>query len=123
MNVFLWILAVAVAGTFVSAGAMKLVMPKKKLVESGQGWAADVPDSRVKGIGLAEVLGALGVILPAVTGIATFLVPVAALGLTAIMVGAVATHAKRGETKNIIANVVIGVLALVLAIGRFASPA
>lgn len=62
-------------------------------------------------------------ILPASTGIATFLVPIASLGLTAIMVGAVATHAKRGETRHIVANVVIGLLALALAIGRFVSPA
>lgn len=105
MSVFLWILAVAVASTFVSAGAMKLLMPKKKLLAAGQGWAADVPTVASRASVSLRVLGSLGVILPAVTGIATFLVPIASLGLTAIMVGAVATHAKRGESRHVVANV------------------
>lgn len=119
MNIVLWIVAGLLAVAFLGAGVMKLTRPREKLVASGMGWAGDMQSSTVKGIGLAEVLGAVGLILPGVSGIATFLVPVAAVGLLITMIGAVITHLRRGETQAIVPSGVLGILSLFVAIGRF----
>lgn len=119
MNITLWIIASVLALAFLAAGAMKLAQPQEKLSASGMGWTEDVTPGAIKAIGLAEVLGALGLILPAVTGIATFLVPVAATGLAIVMVGAVITHLNRGEKQMAVINVVLAVLALIVAAGRY----
>ena len=119
MNITLWIIASVLALAFLAAGAMKLAQPQEKLAASGMGWTEDFTPGAVKAIGLAEVLGALGLILPAVTGIATFLVPVAATGLAVVMAGAVITHIKRGEKQMVVINVVLAALALAVAAARF----
>lgn len=119
MNVTLWIIAILLAAAFLAAGAMKLLQPKEKLVASGMGWADDSRAVAVKGIGVLEVLAALGLVLPAVLGIAPVLVPLAALGLVLIMIGAAITHARRKESQMVIANVVLLILAAVVVWGRF----
>jgi hypothetical protein len=119
MNVVLWIVAGVLAVAFLASGLMKLAQPKKKIVDSGMGWAEDFSDGAVKGIGALEVLGALGLILPAVFDIATVLVPIAATGLALIMLGAAVTHARRKENQMIVINVVLLVLAAFVAWGRF----
>ena len=119
MNIALWILAGLLALAFLAAGAMKLAQPRAKLAASGMAWVEDYKEGAVKGIGALEVLGALGLILPAALGIATFLTPLAALGLALVMAGAVVVHARRGESKAIGAPLVLGLLALVLAVLRF----
>jgi hypothetical protein len=119
MNVALWIVAGVLAAAFLAAGAMKLSQPRKKLADSGMGWVEDFSDGAVKGIGALEVLGALGLILPAALNIAPVLVPVAATGLALVMVGAVITHARRREPQLIVVNVVLLALAAVVAWGRF----
>ncbi len=119
MNVVLWIVAGVLAAAFLGAGLMKLAQPKEKLVESGMGWAGDFSPGVVKAIGALEVLGALGLILPAVFDVATVLVPLAAVGLALIMAGAIVVHARRKETPMVVANVVLLVLALFVAWGRF----
>lgn len=118
MNIALWIIASVLALAFLAAGLMKIAQPQEKLVASGMGWAADFGSGAVKAIGLAEVLGALGLIVPAITGTATFLVPLAATGLAVVMIGALITHIKRGEKQMAVINVVLGALALVVAVGR-----
>lgn len=120
MGVAAWILQIVLALAFLGAGVMKLVRPKPALVSAGMGWADDFSDSAVKGIGALEVLGALGLVLPAVTGIATWLVPVAALGLAATMAGAVVVHVRRREP--IAPALVLGVLSLALAVLRLVVP-
>jgi uncharacterized membrane protein YphA (DoxX/SURF4 family) len=119
MNVVLWIIASVLAVVFLGSGLMKLVRPKEKLAESGMGWTEDVSGSTVKLVGGLEVLAGLGLILPAVSGIAPVLVPLAALGVGLIMIGAAIVHARRGEARSIIANVVLFVLAAVVVWGRF----
>jgi uncharacterized membrane protein YphA (DoxX/SURF4 family) len=121
VDVVLWIVAGVLAAAFLGAGLMKLGQPKKKLADSGMGWTEDFSDSAVKGIGALEVLGALGLILPAVFDIATVLVPIAATGLALLMLGAAATHARRKENQMIVANVVLLALAVFVAWGRFGS--
>jgi uncharacterized membrane protein YphA (DoxX/SURF4 family) len=119
VNVVLWIIAGVLALAFLAAGAMKLLRPKPKLIESGLGWAADFSDGTIKLIGAAEVLAAIGLILPAALDIAPILVPLAALGLVIIMIGAIVVHLRRKENPMVAANVVLLILAAVVVWGRF----
>lgn len=119
MNITLWIISSVLAIAFLVAGAMKLAQPREKLAAAGMGWTEEVPSGSIKAIGLVEVLGALGLILPALTGIATVLVPVAATGLVIVMVGAIITHLRRGEKQMAVINVVLAALALIVAVGRY----
>jgi uncharacterized membrane protein YphA (DoxX/SURF4 family) len=119
VNLALWIVASVLAATFAGSGFMKLLVPKEKLVKAGQGWAEDVSAANVRLIGVVELLGAVGLILPAVVHIAPILVPLAAVGLVLVMVGAAVVHARRKETPNVGVNVVLIALALFVAWGRF----
>ena len=119
MNVVLWIIAGLLAVAFAGAGLMKLAQPKAKLAASGMAWTEDFSDGQVKGIGAVEVLGALGLILPAALGIAEVLTPLAAAGLAITMVIAAITHVRRGEGSMVPVNIVLGGLALFVAIMRF----
>jgi uncharacterized membrane protein YphA (DoxX/SURF4 family) len=119
MNVVLWIIAGLLAAAFLAAGAMKMLQPKEKLIASGMGWAADFSDTQVKLIGVVEVLAAIGLILPAALDIVPVLVPLAALGLVIVMVGAVVVHVRRKENQALLPGVVLLVLAAVVAWGRF----
>ncbi len=119
MNVVLWIIAGLLAAAFLAAGLMKVAQPKEKLVASGMGWAEAFSPGTVKLIGALEIAAAIGLIVPALLGIVPVLVPLAALGLVLIMLGAIVTHARRGETPMAVVNVVLLVLAAVVAWGRF----
>jgi uncharacterized membrane protein YphA (DoxX/SURF4 family) len=119
MNAFLWVLAGLLALVFLAAGATKLTRPKAKLAETGQGWVEDFSAAAVKGIGLLEVLAAVGLVLPAAVDIAPVFVPLAATGLGLMMVGAGITHARRREFPLIAVNTVMLAVAAVVAWGRF----
>jgi hypothetical protein len=84
-------------------------------------WVEDFSERTVKLIGVAEILGAVGLVLPAALDIVPVLTPLAASGLTLVMVLAAATHARRKELPMIGVNVVLGGLALFVAIMRFGS--
>ncbi|GGL15378.1 DoxX family protein [Nocardia jinanensis] len=118
MNVALWIVAGVLAVLFGMAGVMKATQPKEKLAEKLP-WVADVSVGTLRLIGVSELLGALGLILPAVTGIAPILTPIAAAGLALIMALAVVTHARRKEPSAIVFNVVLFAAAVFVAWGRF----
>ena len=117
-EVVLWIISGLLAVAFLMAGAMKAMQPKAKLAEN-MAWVEDFSDNQIKGIGILEILGALGLILPVLTGIAPILTPLAAIGLVLTMIGAAATHIRRGENQMIIPNIVLGLLAAVAAFGWF----
>jgi uncharacterized membrane protein YphA (DoxX/SURF4 family) len=119
MNLALWIIAIVLAVAFAGSGLMKLVVPKDTLVTAGQGWAQDYSQTNIRLIGLVEVLGAVGLVLPAALHIAPILVPLAAVGLALVMVGAIVVHARRKEPMNIAVNVVLIALAVFVALGRF----
>ena len=119
MNLALWIIAIVLAVAFAASGLMKQFVPKDKLVTSGQGWAQDFSPTGIRLIGLAEILGAIGLVLPAAVHIAPILVPLAAVGLALVMAGAAAVHARRKEAPNVVVNAVLLVLAVVVAWGRF----
>jgi VIT1/CCC1 family predicted Fe2+/Mn2+ transporter len=98
---------------------MKLTAPREKLLEN-MDWVNDATDPQVKGIGALELLGAIGLILPAVLDIAPILVPIAAVGLALTMLGAIVVHVRRKDpTPAIIAPAVLGLLAVAVAVGRF----
>ncbi|AUY53811.1 DoxX family protein [Streptomyces sp. CB01881] len=119
MNTALWVIAGVLALLFLAVGLMKISQPREKLAASGMAWAEDVPPRSVKAVGAVEVLGALGLIVPAVLGIAPALAAWAALGLAATMLGAVALHLRRKEAKALPVALVLLVLAAVVAWGRF----
>ena len=118
MNMALWIVAIVLAAVFAGSGLMKQFVPKDKLAASGQGWAQDYSQSSIRLIGLAEILGAIGLVLPAAVHIAPILVPMAATGLVLVMVGAAVVHARRNEPMNIAVNAVLLTLAVIVAWGR-----
>jgi uncharacterized membrane protein len=119
MNTALWVVAAVLAVAFAAAGIFKLTSDNQALVERGMGWAQDFSASAVKSIGTAEVAGAVGLILPAVLHIATVLVPVAAACLAVLMLGAVIVHLRRREAPASLPAVVLLVLAVFVAWGRF----
>ncbi len=119
MNLALWIIAIVLAIAFAGSGLMKQFVPTDKLVAAGQGWAQDFSPTSIRLIGLAEILGAIGLVLPAAVHIAPILVPLAAVGLALVMAGAAVVHAQRKEPMNIAVNVVVIALAVFVALGRF----
>ncbi|WP_435226615.1 DoxX family protein [Streptomyces sp. Tue6028] len=118
MNVFLWIVQAVLALMFAMAGVMKSTQPKDKLVDKLP-WVADFSPGTVRFIGVVEFAGALGLILPAATGIATVLTPLAATGLGLTMILAAAYHARKKEFPAIGFNAVLLILAALVAWGRF----
>jgi hypothetical protein len=103
---------------FLFAGSSKALRPKDALAQQ-MAWVEDFSPNTVKLIGSAEILGALGLVLPAWTGIAPVLTPLAAVGLMIVMVGAAVTHVRRKENPMVVANAVLFVLLAVVAWGRF----
>jgi hypothetical protein len=117
VNVALWIIQGVLALAFLAAGSLKIIRPKPALAAAGQTYVEDFSDGTVKGIGVAEVLGAIGIVLPQLIGVAPVLTPIAAAGLTIVMAGAVVTHVRRKE--QFVPPLVLGVLALFVAVLRF----
>jgi putative oxidoreductase len=116
LRIGLWVAQVLLALAFVGASLMKLTQPYEVLTTS-QAWALLFSPETVKLIGVIELLGVVGLILPAVTRILPVLTPLAAAGLVVVMIGAGATHVRIGEPP--IPNVILGGLAAFVAWGRF----
>jgi hypothetical protein len=120
VNVALWIAQGLLALVYLVAGGLKVVRPRGQLVASGNfDWMKDSSDAGVKAVGLVEILGALGVILPWLTGIAPILTPLAAIGLVVVQIGALRVHLVRNERQPLPANVLLLLLAAFVAVGRF----
>ena len=117
MKITLWILQGLLALAFLAAGALKLAMPIAD-VNDALSWTADLPTALVRLIGLAEVLGALGLILPAVTRIRPHLTVLAAVGLALVMVGATVFHLIRGEYSMMPPTLILGAVLAFVAWGR-----
>jgi uncharacterized membrane protein YphA (DoxX/SURF4 family) len=119
METALWIVQALLAAIFLVTGVTKLSVPRRRLAAGPMRWAAEVTDARFHTIGLLEVLGAAGLILPGVLGIATILTPLAAVGLSLTMVGAIATHVRFGELKRLPVPIVLLALTVFVAVERF----
>ncbi|MGF9698647.1 MULTISPECIES: DoxX family protein [Paenibacillus] len=116
MNVTLWIVQIILAAGFVYSGWMKTVG-----IESSKktwAWVNDVPKSLVVWIGIAELLGALGLVLPWALNMAPVLTPIAAIALAAVALSGMLFHIRRTEYREIGVNIFFVVLALIVAIGR-----
>jgi uncharacterized membrane protein YphA (DoxX/SURF4 family) len=118
LNVFVWILQGVLAAMFLFAGTMKVSRPKSELKAQMQ-WVEDFSPGVVKFIGTMEILGALGLILPAALDIAPVLTPLAATGFAVLMVLAAATHLRRKEQQMIVVNGALFLVAAVIAWARF----
>lgn len=119
METALWIAQALLAAIFVVTGTTKLTQPRAKMAAGPMSWAADVSDGQFRTIGVLELLGAAGLILPGVLHVAPMLTPLAAAGLALTMVGAVATHLRVGEANRIGPPLLLLALALFVAIERF----
>ncbi len=120
MNITLWVVAGLLAALFLASGLAKVAQPKDKLIASPTGAAlAGFSPGVITAIGTAEILAAFGLVLPAVLDIAPVLVPVAAVGLVLLMVGAIVTHLGRREARVIGMPLVLLALAAFVAWGRF----
>ena len=117
MKMTLWIAQGVLALAFLAAGAMKLVMPIADLHDA-LAWTADVPTALVRLIGLAEVLGALGLVLPAATRVRPRLTALAAAALALDMAVATLFHLARGEASAVPATLVLGAGLAFVAWGR-----
>lgn len=117
-NIGLWVAQAVLAAVYVMAGFMKLTQPIDALVASGMSYAGDYPEMLTRFIGTMEVLGAIGIILPAVSRIAPFLTPLAALGFSTIQVLAIGLHTMRGEFQVLPVNLVLLALSLFVLWGR-----
>ncbi len=119
MNTFLWVAQGILAAIFMMTGIMKVVQKKEAMVDK-MGFVEDFSQKQVTGIGVLEIMGAMGMILPWATGILPWLTPLAAVGLALTMVGAFLTHLRRKELIPMgVVNIVLFSLALFTAYGRF----
>lgn len=114
MHVAYWIVAVLLAAFYVYAGGLKLVRSQEQL-RPMMGWVDRIPMRCVRAIGALEVLGALGLLLPPLTGVAVGLAVAAAIGLVLVQIGGTAVHLVRGEARVIGLNIALLVLAAVAA--------
>jgi uncharacterized membrane protein YphA (DoxX/SURF4 family) len=114
MTYALWIIQVLLALLFVFAGGMKLVLPLDQLAGP-----FPLPGPFLRFIGAAELLGGLGLILPAALRIRPGLTPLAAAGLVIIMIGATTLTAITGEVSGAVMPLVVGIIAVTIARGRW----
>ena len=115
MNIALWIVQILLALAFLLAGSMKVSQPIDKL-KKNMNWTTP---GIVRLVGTLEILGSLGLILPAVTHILPWLTPVAAVGLVLTMIGAAIVHVRLKEFSGLAAPIVLLLLALFIVYGRF----
>ncbi|SOE23401.1 DoxX-like family protein [Spirosomataceae bacterium TFI 002] len=117
MHITLWVVQVLFAAIFIMAGIMKASQPIETLAESLP-WVTSTPLALVRFIGISELLGGIGLILPSLLRIKPFLTVWAALGLAIVMVLAAIFHGSRGEFSAIGANIFFVIIAAFIAWGR-----
>ena len=117
LHIILWIAQVLLAGMFIMSGFMKVSQPIDQLSQMLP-WASQVPVALVRFIGISELLGGLGLVLPSLLRIKPRLTVLAAIGLATVMVFAALFHASRGEFSAIGMNLILAAIALFIAWGR-----
>jgi hypothetical protein len=120
MNIALWIVAGLLAAAYLLSGLSKMLVPRERMAKMMRAaeWVMDFSPGALKAIGAVEVLGAVGLILPALLGIAPILVPLAAIGLVLVMIGAVIVRIRRREPAYALLDLVYLALAAFVAFGR-----
>jgi hypothetical protein len=116
-EMIMWGIQIFLAVAFGAAGTMKLVRSKAQLAANPHmGWVDAVPEDRIKLLGAAEILGAIGLVVPIASGVAPILTRVAAVCLATLMGGAAATHTMRGESGAV--STILALLAIAVATFR-----
>jgi hypothetical protein len=110
-----WIVAALLALVYLFAGSTKIARSRAQLEQSGMTWAAGAHPAVVKLVGIVEILGALGLILPPLLATAVFLAPLAAIGLIIVQAVAIGVHMKMGDLKSLPINISLLLLAFVAA--------
>lgn len=118
MSAVIWIVTGLVAAVFLFAGVAKLSRDEAALQAGGMTFVEDFSSHAIKAIGILEVSAAVGLILPGITGIAPVLVPLSALGLAGVMVGATVVHIRRNEYSKLPPILALLALSLFVAFGR-----
>ena len=117
MTYALWLAQILLALTFLTAGVLHGF--RYEQAQRLLPWASAVPREQLRLIGLLELLGAVGVILPAVTGVLPWLTPLAAVGLALIMLSAIVFHLSRREWPNALGLSLVLAVAIFVAVGRY----
>lgn len=118
MNTALWILQLIAAGAFLYSGINKTIYSEQRLVAKGQTGIEGLPIALIRFIGIIEILGAIGIILPSLLRILPVLTTISAIGFAVIMIPAAIIHYKRHEPNNVLTNCVLFVVCLCIAYGR-----
>jgi uncharacterized membrane protein YphA (DoxX/SURF4 family) len=115
MNIALWIVQALLAALFLFAGSMKFIMPIEEMTKQ----MPSMPGWFLRFIGVVEILGALGLILPGLLRIKPGLTPLAAAGLLIIMIGATVIGFMIGPASGALLPLIVAVLAAFIAYGRW----
>jgi uncharacterized membrane protein YphA (DoxX/SURF4 family) len=118
LNITLWIVQMLLASSLIWSSWMKLFQPVQQLAAMWP-WAGEVSPSLIKFTGIVDLLGGLGLVLPAGLRIQPKLTPIAAMGIIALMICASAFHISRGESGAIGPNIVFALMAGFVAWGRW----
>lgn len=118
MNIALWVVQALLAIAFLMAGFQHGFQPLDKLANSIR-WVRDVPPALVRVIGVSELLGGIGIVLPALTGVLPWLMPSAGAGLMLVMGSASFFHVSRREYSAVAMTGVLFALAAFVAYGRW----
>jgi hypothetical protein len=120
MNTALWIAQGLLAAIYLMVGSMKVLRPEKVRENPQMTWAHARSDQYIRFVGTAEVLGALGLILPLVTGILPWLTVLAGVGLTLIQLLAIFTeHLPKKEYSALPLNIILLALSIFVVLGRW----
>lgn len=118
MNTILWIGQILLAIIFLYSGKDKAHLSEQQLIAKGQTGVVGKSAALIHFIGIAELLGVIGIIFPWLTGIAHWLTPVSAAGFALVMMLAAPIHYRLKEYKNVAINISIMILSLFVAWGR-----
>ncbi|HET6987666.1 MAG TPA: DoxX family protein [Kribbella sp.] len=121
MNTITWILTGVLAVVFTISGVAKSTMSRDRLIATGQTGIAPFPMPLVRAVAIAELLAVAALFVPWLSGTARVLTPLAAIGLTGVMIGAAVSHASLREPKPVAANVTLLAVAAFVAASRFAA--
>jgi len=117
MGIALWIVRSLLALAFLLTGWTKAVTPVGRL-GSYKAWVTATPVALVRGIGIAELVGAIGLILPVLTGMVPWLTIAAAIGLAVVMASAAVFHAARKEYRELALTLALLVVVLFVVVGH-----
>lgn len=118
-NTWLWILAGFLAALFLGTGILKLTRSRDEIIAEGLTWAEDYSEPQLRALGWAEVLGAVGLVVPPLVGVG-IITPVAASCLTLLTIGALVVHVRRREfLPDALRTIALIVMCVVLAYWRF----